>query len=86
MNRRERERDGGVNCGPIVGKEMGSGGAWLDTAKVHGAMLLVGAGYGGYFVLAKVSLSAGVDPFVFSTYRDGIGCISLVLSAAYHER
>lgn len=69
-----------------MGKEMGSGGAWLDTAKVHGAMLLVGAGYGGYFVLAKVSLSAGVDPFVFSTYRDGIGCISLVLSAAYHER
>jgi hypothetical protein len=46
----------------------------------------VGAGYGGYFVLAKVSLSAGVDPFVFSTYRDGIGCISLVLSAAYYER
>ncbi|KAG0592709.1 hypothetical protein M758_1G267100 [Ceratodon purpureus] len=59
---------------------------WLDRAKVHVAMILAGAGYGGYFVLTKASLSGGVDPFVFSTYRDGIGCIVLFLYAFYFER
>ena len=59
---------------------------WLDKAKVHVAMILGGAGYGGYNVLTKISLSGGVDPFVFSTYRDGIGCIALFLYAVYFER
>lgn len=65
--------------------EMGSEG-WLDRGKVHVAMILGGAGYGGYNVLTKVTLSGGVDPFVFSTYRDGIGCITLFLYALYYER
>lgn len=64
---------------------MGSEG-WLDTARVHVAMILAGAGYGGYYVLTKASLSGGVDPFVFSTYRDAIGCVALSLYALYYER
>jgi hypothetical protein len=59
---------------------------WLDRARVHGALVLAGAGHGGYFVLTKASLSGGVDPFVFSTYRDAIGSLTLFLYASCLER
>lgn len=59
---------------------------WLDRAKVHGAMILCGAGYGGYFVFSKACLTGGVDPFVFSMYRDCIGCITLFVYASVFER
>lgn len=67
------------------GETMVSAG-WVDKAKVHLALILTGAGFGGYFVLTKASLSGGVDPFVFGTYRDGIGCVTLFLYASCFER
>lgn len=59
---------------------------WLDRARVHVALIVSGAGFGGYFVLTKASLSGGVDPFVFSTYRDAIGSLTLFLYASCLER
>lgn len=81
----QKTEDGGaqrafVNLRKMVSVE------WFDKAKVHVAMMLVGAGYGGYYVLTKASLSGGVDPFLFSTYRDGIGCLTLFLYASCFER
>lgn len=59
---------------------------WLDRARVHVALIVSGAGFGGYFVLTKASLSGGVDPFVFGTYRDAIGSLTLFLYASCLER
>lgn len=54
--------------------------------RVHLALILAGCGYGGYFVLTKAALSAGVNRFVFSVYRDVIGCSVLALYASCFER
>lgn len=65
---------------------MGLSWEWLMKARVHAAMVLVGFGYGGYFVLTKACLTGGVDPFLFAVYRDGIGCLFLFLVASSFER
>ena len=65
---------------------MGSEGSWLHKAKLHAAMVLASAGYGGYNVLTKASLTAGVDPLAISTYRDALGCVFLFLYAFSFER
>ncbi|KAG0581282.1 hypothetical protein M758_4G243800 [Ceratodon purpureus] len=59
---------------------------WIDRAGPHAALIFGAAGFGGYFVLTKASLSGGVDPFVFGTYRDGIGFLTLFLYASCFER
>ncbi|KAG0563046.1 hypothetical protein KC19_8G000400 [Ceratodon purpureus] len=58
----------------------------IDRAGPHAALIFGAAGFGGYFVLTKASLSGGVDPFVFGTYRDGIGFLTLFLYASCFER
>ncbi|KAG0556291.1 hypothetical protein KC19_11G041000, partial [Ceratodon purpureus] len=50
---------------------------WIINAGPHAALISRAAGFRGYFVLTKASLSGGVDSFVFGTYRDGIGFFTL---------
>lgn len=53
---------------------------------VHVALFLVQVAIGGYFVLAKAALVAGVNQFVFAVYRDAFGLSFLIPYAYFLEK
>lgn len=69
-----------------VGEFQSGGGTLAQRVKLHLALVVIHAAYGGYFVIAKACLSGGVDPLVFAVYRDVIGCSVLFFYAAIFER
>lgn len=62
------------------------GGSLAERVKLHSALVVIHAAFGGYFVIAKACLTGGVDPLVFAVYRDAIGCSVLLLYATLFER